>query len=165
VYCCNIVLIKYVFSGLPREGGGEISPGLQLKGPPKFAKRGPNYPATDIYAHGRWKMRDWRTPLNCWDPSENCRNLRRNLRGEAWEKVLRKSGKVLRKQLSNVIVRKIFLPKKLTTGAQCCCPENFFVGKVLPLPPPPKHGPHGATANTSFFPLLLKIGDLSKINL
>ena len=41
---------------------------------------------------------------------------------------------------------------------------NFFVGKVLPLPPPPKHGPHGATANASFFPLLQKIGDLSKIN-
>ena len=51
------------------------------------------------------RARQWRRgrgggawpPYRC-DPSENCECCR-NLRGEASEKVIRKSGKVLRKQL------------------------------------------------------------------
>ena len=48
----------------------------------------------------------------------------RNLRGEASEEVIWKSGKVLRKQC-NIIVRKNVLPTK-GGDLKCCGPENFL---------------------------------------
>ena len=53
----------------------------------------------------------------------------------------------------NVIVLKIFLPKSCRRGGwreklKLLLSGKFFVGKRLPLPPPPKkkHGSHGATS-------------------
>ena len=48
----------------------------------------------------------------------------------------------------NVIVRKIFLPKKLSTGGgglKCCCPKHFFPIGVCRKSTAQKHGSHGAT--------------------